>query len=108
MNPHTKKNSLSSFLKKIAAQKSGRRFRFAYRAMKNTIQRHWLIKVVLVLFSLFVILCGLLLLVLPGPGLLVLIFGVALFSLLSYGLAKNLDRIEKTLYQFYLKRIKRR
>ena len=94
-------------MKKIASKPSGSRFRFAYRAMKETVHQHWLIKIILILFGLFVILCGLLMLVLPGPGLLVLALGIALFSLLSYKLAKHLDRIEKALYQFYVKRLKK-
>lgn len=85
--------SLGDQWRAFAAQPCGRRFQMRYR--KHREKRTGLARKILFMsLGVVLILTGMVMLVLPGPGLLVMIAGAALFAEESKFTAMALDRVD--------------
>jgi hypothetical protein len=95
------KNRIKQFLKK----KPGKRFLFLHRIshayFKNK-SGFYVFSVIL--FSVLLILIGIVLLILPGPGLLFIAIGITPLMYLSKNFAKKIDNLEIFLYALFKKK----
>jgi len=85
--------SLRDQWQRFAALPSGQRFKQRYRKQREK-PAGMLRKVVIIAVGLALVVIGLAMLVLPGPGLLVIIMGAALIAEESLVAARALDRID--------------
>lgn len=93
--------SLYTILKSTLTRKSGRKFRYLYRELR---QHHYLIRLSFVCVGVLFLLLGIIMIVTPGPGIVFIILGLGLIATFSSKLAHGLDRLEV----YLLRVIKRR
>lgn len=84
-----------------------KRFRKLHHYFKRKYGKSTTVRLIAIFIGIFFILIGIILLFIPGPGLLFLILGIGLISLSSIKLARFLDKIEFRLHQLYKKYIKK-
>jgi hypothetical protein len=93
-NKSTMKRKIKDTIQKVKDKPSGHRFQYAYKVIHKDInQKPWL-KIGLILLGIFSILMGIILLFIPGPGLLFILIGLICWAILSKKIAKFLDKSE--------------
>jgi hypothetical protein len=97
------KKKLKDTLQKAKEKPSGHRFQYAYKAIHKDINKKPWLKIGLILLGIFSILSGIILLFIPGPGLLFILIGLICWAILSKKIAKFLDKSEG-----YILNLKRR
>lgn len=87
--------SIKAGWREFAAQTPGHRFQKRYRRSRNPdFPRGTVRRIVALTIGIVLILAGLVMLVIPGPGLLAMIIGLGFFAEESLWLAKLLDAME--------------
>ena len=94
IKPKTKEPNI---LNKIATKKAGQSFLYAYSKINDYINNNIFIKIILFIVGLCLILIGIMLLFIPGPGLLLLLIGSLLLCVSSKKIAIFLDKLENRL-----------
>jgi hypothetical protein len=97
-------STLKAEWNQLRADPPGERFHNHYERARKTSRARRLVQLVL---GIVLIAAGVVLCFIPGPGLLVMVFGFALISSQSRSIARMLDRIETALRRFG-RRLKRR
>ncbi|OGT47276.1 MAG: hypothetical protein A3F17_08445 [Gammaproteobacteria bacterium RIFCSPHIGHO2_12_FULL_41_15] len=100
--------TLKDDIKKIMQQKSGRRFRYAHLYLKKRWGNHFVLKLILGLLSILSILIGLILLFIPGPGLLFIAIGFMFIAVISFSVAHWLDKLEMFIRKKYKEWMKKK
>lgn len=95
--------SIKQDIKKILAKKRGQRFRYAHLYLKKRWGEHFWVKIILVVVSLITFLLGLIMLVTPGPGLLFIAISLLCIAVISFSVARSLDKLEVYLHGKYQK-----
>ncbi|OGT26616.1 MAG: hypothetical protein A3I77_07220 [Gammaproteobacteria bacterium RIFCSPLOWO2_02_FULL_42_14] len=85
------KRRLAKFLK----HQPGQRFQHYYHLINRKINHNIYMKVVLCAIGVISFLIGIVLLFIPGPGLLFILIGIILFCLISHRFSLFLDRTEE-------------
>src|SRR3990167_9200033 len=85
---------LKKLTKRFLSRNSGRRFVYAYLAVNKLINRNMIIRFVLFFLGLFFLLLGIIMLVTPGPGLVMIFIGGLLLCVISRKIAHFFDRLE--------------
>lgn len=88
-------DSIKAGWREFAAQTPGDRFQQRYRRSRNpAVSRGTIRRIIALTIGTALVAIGLMMLVLPGPGLLVMIIGLGFFAEESLWLAKVLDACE--------------
>lgn len=96
MNKHKKsKHLFYEFFKK----KPGRRFLHLYSKVNHSINENIFIRIILFALGLGFVLIGIVLLFIPGPGILTILVGAALLCVISKKIAFFFDKLEKKIRQ---------
>lgn len=85
---------VKKLLLEILSKKSGRRFFFAYLKINRLINRNLMVKILFFVTGLVFFLLGVVMLFMPGPGVLFLIVGGLLLCVVSKKIARFFDIVE--------------
>lgn len=91
-----RKQQLTYILTNILNKKPGRRFIFAYSKLNKYISGNLFVRIVVFLLGLLLTSVGLVMLFLPGPGLLFILIGIILLCTGSRRIAGLLDKLESS------------
>jgi len=100
---NTKKKT-KSLLYRIITKPSGRRFLYAYSKINQSINHSIFLKISLSVIGIGLVFIGIISLFTPGPGILLILIGGALLSVVSKRIAILLDRLEKRVKALYKKK----
>ena len=92
------KRYLKKIINNIRKQRPGKRFHYIYCYVNSWINENIIIKIILVIIGVFLVLAGIILLFIPGPGLLFILIALMLFCVSSSHVAHWLDKIEKKIH----------
>ncbi len=92
---------LKVFIYKILNKKPGRRFLFSYIKINRKIRHNLILKILCSIFGAVFLLLGILMLFLPGPGLLLILLGIVLLCVSSIKIAYFVDRLEHNINRYF-------
>lgn len=85
---------LKILIYKILNKRPGRRFLYSYIKINRKIRHNLFLKILFSIVGALFILLGFLMLFLPGPGILFMLFGIILLCVSSRKVAYFVDRLE--------------
>lgn len=92
---------VKKFTKQVLKYKSGFRFRRTFVYMRRKYGAHWGLRLALISLGVVLILIGLVMLIGPGPGWVVIVLGLIIIACVSYRLARRMDKAERMIVRQY-------